>query len=72
VATVTALPVRTSARPARPVRVASTPDRRTAGLVGIAAQLEEAFQRGRASVFAEAEVASRPRHLSAVPAGGAS
>jgi hypothetical protein len=47
-------------------------EERRAGLANIAAQLEEAFQRGRASVFAEAEAAGRPPHLSAVPAGGAS
>jgi hypothetical protein len=68
-ATLTALPDRA---PVRPARVASVGERQAAGLASIAAQLEEAFQRGRASVFAEAEAASRPRHLSAVPAGGAS
>lgn len=62
-ATVTALPDRT---PALPARVASLEERR-AGLVNVAAQLEEAFQRGWAECARQ-----HGWHLSAVPAGGAS
>lgn len=69
--TVTQAPDRT---PARPVRVASMEERR-AGLVNIAAQLEEARERGYnecARRYGHPQVVSRTRHLSAVPAGGAS
>jgi hypothetical protein len=83
VVTVTALPGRT---PAHPARVASMEERRA--LASIAAQLQEAWERGEergeelgwARGYAECArqfglppaVAGRPRHLSAVPAGGAS
>jgi hypothetical protein len=49
-----------------PARVVSLEERR-AGLVNVAAQLEEAFQRGWAECARQ-----HGWHLSAVPAGGAS
>jgi hypothetical protein len=74
VMTVTQTPDRTQARPVR-ARLAAVEERRTAGLVNIAGQLEEAFQRGYAECARRhgiPQAASRPRHLSAIPGGGAS
>jgi hypothetical protein len=69
--TVTQAPDRT---PVRPVRVVSMEERR-AGLANVAAQLEEAWERGYAECarrYNLPQAAGRPRHLSAVPAGSAS